>query len=129
MDIFHHKYVLKTQHPIRFVADWAVAGLVLQGIGLDHDLTLCTAGIYVCVTLYGLAKAFVYLFLCAYALYRCAVLCVCSLAFSAAERAYVVWCPTLAVPRYKSAVYLACGTAVVLYTGVICHLFIGVYHR
>jgi hypothetical protein len=64
MDIFHHKYVPEANTLLEATSsDQTVAGLVLQGIGLDHDLTLCTAGVYVCVTLYGLAKIFVYLFL------------------------------------------------------------------
>lgn len=46
----------------------------------------------------------------------------------AAERAYVVWCPTMTSPRYKSLVYVVCATAVVLYIGVICHLFIGIVY-
>lgn len=83
---------------------FVITGLVLQGIGLDRNLDLCTAGIYVCVTLYGVAKLCVYLFL--------------------TERAYVVWCPTTTIPRWRTPVYLVCLAAVIMYIGVVCHLFI-----
>ena len=43
----------------------------------------------------------------------------------AAERAYVVWCPMADKPRWRTPAYLVCFTSVVLYLGVVCHLFIG----
>ncbi|EKM54183.1 uncharacterized protein PHACADRAFT_96330 [Phanerochaete carnosa HHB-10118-sp] len=86
------------------MSDYLPAGLVLQGIGLDRNLSLCTAGVYVCVTLYGIAKMCVYFFL--------------------TERAYVVWCPTAATPRWRTPAYLVCLAAVIMYLGVVCHLFI-----
>ncbi|GJE97736.1 hypothetical protein PsYK624_139570 [Phanerochaete sordida] len=90
-----------------FFTAWAyfvITGLVLQGIGLDQSSTLCSAGIYVCVSLYGVSKLCVYFFL--------------------TERAYVVWCPSATIPRWRTPVYLVCLSAVLMYFGVVCHLFI-----
>lgn len=46
-----------------------------------------------------------------------------------AERAYVVWCPMAVTPRWRTPVYLVCFAAIIMYLGVVCHLFIGTSSR
>ncbi|KIP11552.1 hypothetical protein PHLGIDRAFT_124706 [Phlebiopsis gigantea 11061_1 CR5-6] len=90
-----------------FLTAWCyfvMTGFVLQGIGPSNSQGLCTAGIYLSASAYALSKVCVYLFL--------------------AERAYVVWCPTMITPRYKSPVYRVCAFAILCYFGVICNLFV-----
>ena len=42
----------------------STAGVIIFGIGLQHDEQICATGIYLCIAFYVTSKMLIYLFLC-----------------------------------------------------------------
>jgi len=88
-----------------FLDSWLflfISGVLIFGVGLEYNATLCSTAIFLCIAAYGTSKLFIYLFLI--------------------ERVHVVWGRS-GVPRLKSPVYIVCLVTVTLY-GVVAGLLI-----
>jgi len=93
-----------------FVDSWLflfISGVIIFGVGLEYNLTLCSMAIYLCIACYGSSKLFIYFFL--------------------VERVYVVWAPA-GGKRFKSPIYVFCFITIVLYGSVVALLIWGRIH-
>ncbi|KAF9004074.1 hypothetical protein BDQ17DRAFT_1241723 [Cyathus striatus] len=85
------------------------SGILLMGVGLELNVAVCTAAIYLCIIFYSSSKFLVYAFL--------------------AEKVHVVWSPTVGTRRFESPVYLTCIVSVALYCIVITLMVGGPIHE
>ncbi|TFK36647.1 hypothetical protein BDQ12DRAFT_686276 [Crucibulum laeve] len=85
------------------------SGILVLGVGLELNKSVCTAAIYLCVIFYATSKFLVYAFL--------------------TEKVHVVWSPTVGTRRFESPVYLTCLVTVALYCIVITLMMGGPIHE
>ncbi|KAJ6460509.1 hypothetical protein C8R45DRAFT_538904 [Mycena sanguinolenta] len=78
-------------------------GILIFGVGLQHDATSCATGIVLCVCFYTSSKILIYSFL--------------------AEKVYTVW--DTGRSRLRSPVFLICMATIVVYCGIIVVVLIG----
>ncbi|KAF7370539.1 hypothetical protein MSAN_00686000 [Mycena sanguinolenta] len=91
---------------IIFLDSWLFlfsSGILIFGIGLETNDSVCSAGIYLCIVFYSSSKLCIYAFLI--------------------EKVHVVW--AIGEKRLRSPVYIICAITVGLYAGVIALLFFG----
>ncbi|KAF5345416.1 hypothetical protein D9757_013483 [Collybiopsis confluens] len=95
-----------------FLDSWCFfisTGILLFGVGLESNDTICAQGIDVCIAFYASSKIAVYFFLI--------------------EKVYVVWSPMIGGrARLKSPVYIFCLIVVSLYAAVVIVMIIGRLH-
>lgn len=98
--------------------------MVIFGVGLELNHSICAAGIYLCIAFYATSKLLIYAFLSAStAQLPCRLLN--NAPIMLVEKVHVVWSPTAGVRRFKSRVYIICAVTVALYGVVIALMLVG----
>ncbi|KIY62462.1 hypothetical protein CYLTODRAFT_426897 [Cylindrobasidium torrendii FP15055 ss-10] len=94
-----------------FIDSWLFlfsSGILIFGVGLDVEESICEAGIHFCIIFYSTSKFLIYAFLI--------------------ERVYIVWSTATIVGRFQSRVYIICLITVCTYGAVILSMFVGRVH-
>ncbi|KAI0930101.1 hypothetical protein AcV5_006896 [Taiwanofungus camphoratus] len=92
---------------LTFLDSWLfifTSGLLIQGVGMERNRTVCALGIYNCVAFYTTSKILIYMFLL--------------------EKLHVVWSLSPHSKRFSSPIYVTCLVIVLLYTVVAAVLIV-----
>jgi hypothetical protein len=96
--------------------------MLIFGAGLNLNGSICSAGIYVCITFYCTTKAFVYAFLGECLLVRRSSRLT---SLPSVEKVHIVWGPVSGTFRRSSPIYYVCWMVVALYAGICITLYFG----